>query len=770
LDNRRKSVLLASVIVAAAVILALALYGSNNNGGTPAGPPAVGPGSNVSGGNSTGITGGKPAPQRQPINLLAPPSSFPFVEKWVSQYNNNKDRPGTVHVDYTDEVDYLGSNIYSNTSDFLGRHLADMAITGRAPVDSGNFTFGPMMLSPVSPQAIAVVYNIPGFPDVPSGLKLDRATLGRVLDGNITRWSDPAIKGLNPGVNLPDAAIVVVHEGRPHSATGLLEQYLIQNATRWPEKSIAAESADSLSTVVRQTPYSVGYVEFTYAVQTRMTFAALQNADGKYVEPSMSSIGAAIYNGTMSTTTSDGLPVMSSAQLGNGSYPIVGLYYYSALENKPAVLDFAKWISSGEGQQVLKDLHYPSIYESSAALRPYAEMNGTQSSLLFKEEAMTTTNLTQNEGESVYAQVAAQGANVYVVWEESMDDPPGNDHIFFRRSTDGGATFANTVNMSNNLGFSEHPQLAVSGANVYVGWSDDSSEVKGVMLSASTDAGRSFGHHPAVIISNPDMDSYNMEIAAAGSNVYVVWQEQAAGGEEGEGAATSIVLRSSADYGATFGPPVTVATGAGSESFPKVAASGDSVHVTWRAKSADSGLYYAKSDDRGAANTFSSPILISGDSNSNPVGEAQIAAYENDVHVIWGGLYDTRVDGIYHVSSSDGGKTFGKPSRMGLVMMANPQNVELAVAPGDKGYYSLYVAGQSDVSAGNEDIIIILVAVVAASGADSFSTSGGAPVNVSHAPAASECPSIAVSDGNIYVTWEDLEPGNHDIFLARGRA
>lgn len=737
MDGRRKGIVAASVVVAAAIVL-VAWLGSH----PPSGSTPVGPGSNVSSGNQTGVTGGKPGAQRQQVDLLAPPSSFPFVEKWVAQYNNG-DHPGTVRVDYTDEVDFLGSGIYANASDFLSRHLADMVITGKPARAAGNFTYAGTTFLPVSPQAIAVVYNIPSFPDVPSGLKLDKATLYRILSGNITRWDDPAVKDLNPGVNLPGEAIAVVHEAPPKRATDLLAQYV--NATQWPEKSSAAQSADSLSTLVRQMPYSVGYVEFTYAVQTKMTYAALENADGQYVEPSMESIGAAVRNGTAGLTA-DIPPAMSEAPLGNGSYPIVGLYY-AAFDGEPengAVIDFARWISGSEGQQVLNDMQYPSIYKNGA-LGPYAARlagNATQ--------AFNATNLTSNEGDSVYAQVAADGKNVYVAWQESTDDPPDNNDIFFRRSADGGATFANTINMSNNPWFSERPQLAVSGSNVYLAWSDDSDEVREVMLATSADRGRSFGD--ATVLSDPNADSYDPEIASAGGSVHVVWAEHDTNGSN------AIVSRASSDSGRTFGAPVTVAEGdqADAESLPKVAAYGDSVHVVWSVTADDNGLYYARSTDRGAS--FSEPVLING---GERVGEAQVAAYGDDVHVAWGGTYDSRVDRLFHVMSSDGGKTFGAPEGLDS-FLADPQNVELAIVPGDKNY-AVYVAGQSMMSPGNEDILV-------AASADSGRTFSAPAANASRNPGISECPSIAVSDGSIYVTWEDLTPGNHDIFLARGRA
>ena len=286
----------------------------------------------------------------------------------------------------------------------------------------------------------------------------------------------------------------------------------------------------------------------------------------------------------------------------------------------------------------------------------------------------------------------------------------------------------------------------MSGQNIYVAWTDDSSEVKQVMLAKGADGGRSFDR--PVALSSLKSDSYNQEIATTGSAVYLVWQEHGAGGND------SMIDRASADSGATFGPAVTIATGATAESFPKVAAYGDTVHIARSV--AGAVIYYSKSEDRGA--TFSGPALISA---GRPAGEAQVAAYGNDVHVVWGGLPDSRVDAAYHALSADGGNTFAPPSAL-KGLLADPQNVELAITPGQKDY-SVYVVAQSQISAKNDDILV-------PTSADSGRTFGAFVANAGTRPGASECPSIAVSGNNIYVTWEDLTPGNHDIFLALGRA
>jgi ABC-type phosphate transport system substrate-binding protein len=250
---------------------------------------------------------------------------------------------------------------------------------------------------PVSPQAIVIVYNVPAFPDIASGLKLDPLTLSSILSGNITSWSDENIKALNPGMNLPSEKITIVREASNGTASDLLGRYLYSDTNdtiNWPEGSVASESADDLATTVRQTPFSLGFVDFSYAIQTKMTYASLQNSDGEYVLPSLDSIDRGIQNGTVSGNQSSSFlfPVTTIGHLGNGSYPVVG-YYYAVFDNEEqlvngsmndtavsdkqaalkagALIDLVKWIVYGPGQKILNDLQYPSVYAHSEALKNY---------------------------------------------------------------------------------------------------------------------------------------------------------------------------------------------------------------------------------------------------------------------------------------------------------------------------------------------------------------------------------------------------------------
>lgn len=732
----RKAAALAIVVVAAVAISAYFMMFYASSGMPPPGPPN---------GNGT-VT----PPAKTMLSVLSSPATFPFVERWAAQYNNG-DNLGTVQPVYSADADDANiPKLYSNVSDFLAGYSADLAIAGRPVQMTGNFTYEGAVFVPVSPQAVAVVYNVPGFPDVPSGIKLDQPTLYAILSGNATRWNDPRITTLNPDLNLPDEPIVVVHERKAGSASELVERYL-NSTVVWPESSQAAESPDALSAAVRQTPFSIGYVDFSNAVQTRMTFAALQNSDGEYVLPSYDSIGRAVQNGTVvsvanGTETATMPPTTSVGQLGNGSYPVVGFYYVAlsdasgtqSAENAAASRDFARWIAGADGQQMLADVQYPSIYDYSGELKGMAEVLAAGMPSARFENA---TNLTNNPDDSVYGQVAASGDRVFVVWEESVSGR--NYDIFFKKSQNGGSTFESGIaNLSRNPGFSEHPQIAAAGAGVYVAWADNSSGNREVLFAKSSSSGNAFSQ--PVSLSNSENSSHNTEIAASGSSVYVVWQEER---ED----STAIVLRASADGGSTFADPVTIAENADTESFPKVAANESSVHVVW-SNPGQPGLRHVSSSDGGA--TFSEVALLNG---GEPVGEAQVVAYDEDVFVAWGGLNAHAVESLTYVASTDNGATFTEPATIDT--LANPMNVELAVMLGQNGGHFVHIAAQVEMSPGNEEILLV-------STADGVTFTE--PVNLSNNAGISECPSIAVSSSDIYVVWEDRTAGNNEILFARG--
>jgi hypothetical protein len=350
------------------------------------------------------------------------------------------------------------------------------------------------------------------------------------------------------------------------------------------------------------------------------------------------------------------------------------------------------------------------------------------------------TNLTNNQQDSVYGQVAAWNSSVYVLWQDSVSGR--NYDIFIKRSVDNGTTFGSPVNLSNTPGFSEHPQLSAYGSSVYAVWADNTPGNREVFFAGSVDNGTSFEN--ARNLSNNTSNSHNQEMAAFGDNVYVVWAES----DEQEN--TNILLRASNDGGATFDETIEISGQANFGSFPKVAAYGDDVYVTWNivGRGENDGLYFAKSSDRGS--TFGNVRKLDSDNS----GESQLAAYNGTVYVVAGGLDPEELNDLFFLKSSDGGETFADP----LIIdaggkFANPTNIEVVSDDHDLAY----VAGQV-FSGDNEEILLLPVSGNNVTGV----------INLSKNEKISECPSVAMAGDNIYVVWEDLTPGNHEVLYAKG--
>ena len=429
----------------------------------------------------------------------------------------------------------------------------------------------------------------------------------------------------------------------------------------------------------------------------------------------------------------------------------------------------------------------------------------------------TPINLTNNTRDSVYAQIASFGKNVYMVWQENNPDPSGQNNnannninynddyenydIYIKKSTDGGLTFSKEINLSKNPGFSEHPQIAISGNNVYVAWIDDassssSSTIKNqeILFRKSVDGGNNFDK--IINLSNSsNADSYNLEITAAGNNVYVVWQDttlptadvdtSSSGGVNADNNSdrssisskenSSILFRASTDDGYTFKKIKSLSNSA-FKSYPKIAAFENSAYVVWNvgiigdsnsednnANNINNGIFFTKSFDSG--DSFSDTIKLN--SNRNSIGESQIAAYGNNVYVVWGGNPDDKVVGdIFFVKSTDNGNRFAKAVSLGE---PNSLNVEI-IADGNN---NVYIAWQALLSADNVCPSCLLKPddneeILFKMSSDNGATFTNINENISKNEGISECTSIAISENNnVYVAWEDYTYGNHEILFSK---
>src|SRR3954454_9164549 len=173
------------------------------------------------------------------------------------------------------------------------------------------------------------VVNVEG---VGSGqLTLDGDTLAKIFLGEITSWDDPAIKNLNPNVNLPSQAIAVVHRSDGSGTTFIFTDYLSKVSQAWADNvgantsvewptGIGAKGNEGVANNVSQTKGAIGYVEYAYAKQNKLTHAKMTNRDGAVVEPTIETFRATAANADWASTP--GYGVILSNQPGADAWPM----------------------------------------------------------------------------------------------------------------------------------------------------------------------------------------------------------------------------------------------------------------------------------------------------------------------------------------------------------------------------------------------------------------------------------------------------------------
>ena len=390
----------------------------------------------------------------------------------------------------------------------------------------------------------------------------------------------------------------------------------------------------------------------------------------------------------------------------------------------------------------------------------YKIQNSADSILNSNFNFSNVTNITNNTLDSVYAQIAAIDNNVYLIWQESITDNSNekNYDIYFKKSEDQGNTFSKPINLSNNTGFSEHPQIAVSKNGIFIVWADntDSNNTE-IMFTKSIDDGTAFSK--VINLSNNSKNSNNVEISAFDENVYVVWQDI---DHNNNNKNSSIMFKSSLDSGNTFNGTIQLATNT-NDAYPKVNSYQDYVYIVWNSENnslskdiENSGLFFIKSSDKG--NTFENSIRIV----HYNFGESQISVSKDEVLIGWGGLHAKNIKDIYFVKSDDNGTSFTDPYTLQVTKPENknysdkinhPTNVEIAHDDPSN------IVWQDVISKENQDIFIANIKN------DFLSTK---IVNLSNNTGISECSQIAVSNNHIYIVWEDITPGNHEILFIKG--
>jgi len=241
------------------------------------------------------------------------------------------------------------------------------------PMGSADITSagGPDTLTqiPVTLGVVSIAYNLSGV----SNLQLDADTLAGIFLGQIKKWNDPAIAALNAGATLPSTNITVAHRSDGSGTTYIFTDYLAKVSSQWKSSvgtaksvkwpvGVGASGNQAVAQTITSTPGAIGYVELAYAVQTNMTQAAIKNANGKFVKPSVAGATAAAAQNTSVSPTNFSIV----NEPGDTTYPIAGFSWvilqtsYSDAAKGKAVVYLFKWLVT-DGQSEGASLQYAPL-------------------------------------------------------------------------------------------------------------------------------------------------------------------------------------------------------------------------------------------------------------------------------------------------------------------------------------------------------------------------------------------------------------------------
>jgi phosphate transport system substrate-binding protein len=298
---------------------------------------------------------------------------YPVLSKWAAAYKESK----------SVEVNYQAIGSGGGIAQIKAKTVA--FANSDKPLKPEDLKANKLAQFPGVIIGIVPVINLKGV--APGALVLDGKTLADIFMGTIAKWNDPAIKALNPDVELPDAQIITVHRSDGSGTTFNFAYYLAKVSKAWRDKigadtslpwptGVGGKGNAGVAAYVQQVAGSIGYVEYAYAIENKMTYTSLVNADGKTVEPSLAAFQAASSNADFSKTQ-DFYLVLAN-QSGEKSWPITAFTYMlmrrdASKEDNQAVLQFMSWFLNDDGAQAAaKQLEYvPLPAETVSLIKEY---------------------------------------------------------------------------------------------------------------------------------------------------------------------------------------------------------------------------------------------------------------------------------------------------------------------------------------------------------------------------------------------------------------
>jgi len=285
----------------------------------------------------------------------------PVYRQWT--YSYSEQNPG-IQITYQSVGSGAGLNqIKSGTVDFAG---TDSPLTLQQQEESGLVQF------PMLTGGVVVIVNVPGVKD--SQLLLSKEVLADIYLGKIRFWNDPAIKALNPGLRLPKLKITVVHRSDSSGTSFIFTNYLSKVSPAWKSQvgqgasvkwpvGIGGQKNPGVCNTVSKVRGSIGYTEYTYAVEAKLACACLENAAGNYVAPSQDSFSAAA--ACADWKNAPGFYMELTNVPGAKSWPITGVTYILLRKDTPdnvkkTLRDYFMWCYT-DGAATAKKLNYVAL-------------------------------------------------------------------------------------------------------------------------------------------------------------------------------------------------------------------------------------------------------------------------------------------------------------------------------------------------------------------------------------------------------------------------
>jgi phosphate transport system substrate-binding protein len=310
----------------------------------------------------------------QQVQLTGAGASFPYpiYSKWFDEYHK---KYSNIQINY--QSIGSGGGIQQVTAGTVDFGASDGPMTDQQIKDFHDKRGSDILHFPTVLGGVVPTYNIPG---INAELNFTPEAIAGIFLGKITKWSDPAIAGVNSGVKLPNLDIVVVHRADSSGTSYCFTDYLSKVSNEWETKvgratqvkwptGLGGKGNEGVAGQVKQTPGSIGYVELIYAIQNHMSYGKVKNAGGQYILASLAGVTAAA--ASLKQMPDDFRVSITNAQ-GAQAYPI-STFTWLLVPDKigdaaklKATKDFLQWMLT-DGQKMTESLAYAPLPASVVA-------------------------------------------------------------------------------------------------------------------------------------------------------------------------------------------------------------------------------------------------------------------------------------------------------------------------------------------------------------------------------------------------------------------